>query len=71
MKKYSTFLVMVCSLATSLYATEGKIKREFTVTQIALEIQQAQMALEESTPDGYTLPKQPTQNQTKGGDKEQ
>ncbi len=67
MKKYGTLAAALWLSTLSLYASEGQIKREFTVTQIALDTQHAQLEQEEMPEDENSSS---TQHQTQGGDTE-
>jgi len=67
MKKYGTLAAALWLSTLSLYASEGQIKREFTVTQIALDTQHAQLEQEEMPEDENSSS---TQYQTQGGDTE-
>ena len=43
MKLYRALLIALSLLTLSLYADQGQIRYQFTVTQIAIDIQQSQM----------------------------
>ncbi len=43
MKLYRALLIALSLLTLSLYADQGRIRYQFTVTQIAIDIQQSQM----------------------------
>ena len=64
MKKYWIPVVAIGLSTLSAYAAEGQIKREFTVTQIALDTQEAQIAEDDLPNDDINT----SINQFQGGD---
>jgi len=65
MKKYWIFVAAIVLSTLSAHAN-GQIKREFTVTQIALDTQEAQIAEDDVSDDDNTTSL--NQSQLQGGD---
>jgi len=67
MKKVTLLTALIMLSAFSLHAMDMQIKREFTVTQLAIDTQNAQMEENASIDDNDTLPEE---TNPEGGDAE-